>query len=75
MKALELLGKMSDVGLFTERSEVTITNKSTDELESTLKSKLKRLIAVESGVSDAVVMVPEPEQVGKIDVAAELGDL
>lgn len=74
MKALELLGKMSDVGLFTERSEVTVTNRSTNELENTLKEKLKRLMPVEEEVSDAVVL-PEPEQVGKIDVAAELGDL
>ena len=28
LKALELLGKHSDIGLFTERSEITINNKS-----------------------------------------------
>ena len=43
MKALELLGKISDVGLFTERTEVTINNRSTVELENTLREKLQRL--------------------------------
>jgi len=33
MRALELLGKISDVGLFTEKSEVTITHQTTDDLK------------------------------------------
>jgi hypothetical protein len=32
IRALELLGKISDVGLFAEKSEVTITHQSTDDL-------------------------------------------
>jgi len=75
MRALELLGKISDVGLFTERSEITVNNRSTVELESTLKEKLKRLMPPEQTISDAVEVLPEPEQVGTIDVAAELGNL
>jgi len=43
MKALENLGKMSDVALFTERSEVLVTHQSTDDLKSKLKEKLQRL--------------------------------
>ena len=43
MRALELLGKISDVGLFTERTEVTITHQSTDELKNALREKLQRL--------------------------------
>lgn len=42
--ALELLGKHSDVGLFSERSEVTITHQSTDELKARLRAKLQRLV-------------------------------
>lgn len=45
IKALELLGKMSDVALFTERSEVTVHHKSTEELKLTLKEKLQMLKA------------------------------
>lgn len=40
MRALENLGKMSDVALFTERSEVTITHQSTEDLKAKLKAKL-----------------------------------
>lgn len=43
IKALELLGKISDVGLFTERSEVTVTHRSTDDLKSNLREKLEIL--------------------------------
>ena len=55
MKALELLGKISDVGLFSERTEVTVTNKSTSELEDVLKSKLKKLMGG-AEVQDAVIL-------------------
>ena len=44
MQALTLLGKVSDVGLFTEKSEVTITHRTTDELREALRSKLARLV-------------------------------
>jgi len=44
MRALENLGKISDVGLFTERKEITIHDKSTEELTDLLRSKLTRLI-------------------------------
>jgi hypothetical protein len=71
MKALELLGKLSDVGLFTERSEVTVSNKSTIELENVLKDKLRKLMGAEN-VSDAVV-ISEPVHITRpIDVSAEL---
>jgi hypothetical protein len=44
LKALELLGKHSDVGLFTERSEITINHKSSDDLEAAIKERIKRLL-------------------------------
>lgn len=44
LKALELLGKHSDIGLFTERSEVTINYKSSEELEDAIKERVKRLL-------------------------------
>ena len=70
MKALELLGKMSDVGLFTEKSEVTITHQTTDDLKEKLRKKLQRLTApqAEPEIEDAVVSDGET-----IDVDAALG--
>jgi hypothetical protein len=44
VKALELLGKSSDVGLFTERSEITITHKTSDDLANAIKDRIKRLL-------------------------------
>jgi hypothetical protein len=43
IRALELLGKITDVGLFTERSEVTVTHQTTDDLREKLRQKLLKL--------------------------------
>jgi hypothetical protein len=37
LKALELLGKHSDIGLFTNKSEITINYKDPTELENAIK--------------------------------------
>lgn len=47
LKALELLGKHSDIGLFTERSEVTINYKTPEALEDAIKERVKRLLNAE----------------------------
>ena len=64
IRALELLGKISDVGLFSEKSEVTVTHQSTDDLKATLRRKLEKLVnPVEEIVLDGEI----------IDVDVELG--
>jgi len=40
LKALELLGKMSDVGAFAERLEINVTHRTTEELQAELATKL-----------------------------------
>lgn len=40
MRALELLGKITDVGLFTEKSEVTVTHRSTEDLVESIRNKI-----------------------------------
>lgn len=47
LRALELLGKHSDISLFTERSEITINYKSPDALEAAIKERVKRLLNAE----------------------------
>ena len=64
IRALELLGKITDVGLFTERSEVTITHQSTEDLRKTLREKFNRIL--NKDVQDVVV-------IDDIDVDKELG--
>jgi F0F1-type ATP synthase delta subunit len=68
IRALELLGKHSDVGLFSEKQEVTVTHQTTDELKEKLRAKLQKLIRKDEEPEDAVVIGGEI-----IDVDAELG--
>ena len=44
LKAIELLGKHSDIGLFTERSEITVKHTNPDSLEEAIKERVKRLL-------------------------------
>ncbi len=61
MRALELLGKISDVGLFTEKSEVTITHQTTDDIKEKLRGKLAKLVNPPEEVPDAVVIMDDDE--------------
>jgi hypothetical protein len=47
IKALELLGKISDVGLFTEKTEITMRHRPTEELEQMLRERLTRTLDAE----------------------------
>lgn len=80
IRALELLGKLSDVGLFTERSEVTVTHRSTDDLKQSLREKLQALRskALKNDAEDAKVVdldsIPLVEEVPLAEALdAELG--
>lgn len=44
LKAIELLGKHSDIGLFTERSEITVKHTNPDSLEASIIERVKRLL-------------------------------
>lgn len=44
LKAIELLGKHSDIGLFTERSEINVNYNSPESLEAAIKERVKRLL-------------------------------
>jgi hypothetical protein len=68
IRALELLGKISDVGLFTEKTEVTITHRTTDELRESLRVKLAKLVNPVDEPEDAVIVDGET-----IDLDEELG--
>ena len=45
LKALELLGKASD--LFTERAEITITHQTSDELKAAIKERINQLMQMQ----------------------------
>ena len=44
VRALELLGKISDVGLFADKTEVTVTHQTTNDLKESLREKLMKLV-------------------------------
>ena len=44
LRAIELLGKHVDIGLFTERSEININYKDPESLEKAIKERVKRLL-------------------------------
>lgn len=61
LRALELMGKMSDIGAFSEKSEVTVTHRTSGDLKQILQEKISRLLN-----SDAIDVEPR-------DVKRELG--
>ena len=68
LKALELLGKHSDIGLFTERSEITVHHTSSKSLEESIKERVKRLmnadvVDVKSNLMDELDQVKESRKV------------
>lgn len=64
VKALELLGKVSDVGLFTEKQEITVTHQTSDDLRARLRQKLQKMVDVtpQEDVEDADFEEIDPER-------------
>ena len=60
IKALELLGKISDVGLFSEKTEITVKNAPIEDLEAQIRSKIFKILG-NSKVIDASFEVIEKE--------------
>lgn len=67
LKALEMLGKVSEIGLFSERLEININNKSTEELESELVETLSKYMG------QAIPAKPQKDTVLDVDLDEELG--
>ena len=79
LKALELLGKMSDVGAFVERMEINVTHRTTEELQAELASKLSSYMDGIIDVEAKSLAMPEEKYlngapaVQVIDLDEELG--
>jgi hypothetical protein len=71
IKSLELLGKISDVGLFTDKTEITMRHRPTEELEQMLRERLTKVIEGD------VFEVSNPDKLAerpKMDVSEVLGE-
>lgn len=70
IKALESLGKMSDLGMFSDRVEVSIENRSTAEIEQELNDRLAKYMG-------KAQLVSQPKKFNRqamvIDLDKELG--
>jgi len=73
IRALELLGKISEVGLFTERSEVTVKHQTTIELEQKVRDKIAALISKKSNAQDLDARELDPEVVqDRVDALTDI---
>ena len=68
MKALELLGKVSGVGLFSERVDVTVTQRTVKDIET----ELRKTLELYDG-DYAVVSEDQPVSLAELDLDEELG--
>lgn len=66
LRALELLGKVTEIGLFTERVEIKKTEMSEKDLDERIKDKLNRFM----GVVDATPTDAIPVEAQRIDAAS-----
>jgi hypothetical protein len=64
LKALELLGKHSDIALFTERSEVTVNYKNSTDLEGAIKDRIRRIL--HSSAVDVEPITPRADQLDDV---------
>jgi hypothetical protein len=62
LKALEMLGKVTEVALFTERVEVKKTEMSDTELENRIKDKLNKFMHVIDVTDISEISEAEPEE-------------
>lgn len=69
MKALENLGRIAGVGLFSERIDINITHRTVKDIETDL---LKTLEMYASDVEDVALIEESPKSIAEIDVDAEL---
>ena len=69
LRSLELLGKVSNVGLFAERVDVNVTHRTVADIENELKKTLELF----GGNVIDVEEIEQPKSVAEIDLDKELG--
>ena len=57
LKALELLGKISDVGLFSEKTEITVKNLSQEDLQTQIKNKLFKILGKTAAIDTSFEII------------------
>ena len=80
IRALELLGKMKDVGLFTDRIEITNKTRTDEELETELTKKLERymgsaLVIDEPGEEEALEDENRKEETAPLPEGSDIPEI
>lgn len=77
IKAVELLGKLADVGMFVEKQEITYKQRSDDEIDAALSEKLGVLIEGDFTVNkeEPKVSQEKPKSVTKTEKNAFKGTM
>ena len=76
LRALELLGKHHDIGLFTERSEVHVHRTTSVDIEASIRERIRRISHAETvdithvAVGTTQPLIPPAALVGKADKSA-----
>ena len=75
LRALELLGKTTGVGAFSERVDVNVTHRTVQDIEAEIKKTLEAYTDYTDAEIEEPPGLPEPSPVAlvELDVDAELG--
>lgn len=73
LKALELLGKVSGVGLFSDRIDVNVTTRSVKDIETEIRKTLNLYEGEYSEVKPQADELAQTKSIAEIDLDAELG--
>jgi hypothetical protein len=73
LRALELLGKHSDISLFTQRSEININYSNPEALEKAIKERVKRLLNADT-IDAAPLGIDLDEELGRYERKPEEGE-
>jgi hypothetical protein len=71
IKALELLGKVSGVALFSEKIDITVTHRTVEDIEKELTKTLELYMGEVNQVKEDL---PPVRSIAEIDLDAELGE-
>lgn len=69
IKATEMLGKISDVGLFSEKTEITVTYNSVSDIDNMLKDKIRKMLTLHA--QDATVLPDLDKELAALDAPAD----
>jgi len=73
MRALENLGKINSVGLFSDKVEINVTHRSIDAIETELAKTLELYMGKADEIDNELDEIQKPVSIGNINIAEELG--